>query len=265
LSVFKREYVIDLEKVRNDLLYNITTVEKLRYVREGKKLITSMGMRYFERDMAMLEPAIYVMMLKAPFVLQSDRILVKAENETEANKLIDNIIEKLGTSMKIEDLGKLIKRQEDEHLEFKATLRYNIEKNIEDKFLEYEALGTICAFLNTDGGILLIGVSDDKKIIGLSHDMNTLTEKRNLDGFEQLLRNLIWDRIGKTFARSSLIDISFPSIENVIICKVTVRNSDEEAYLREGKNQEFYIRVGGSSRRLSMEDANKYIKKHFKK
>ncbi|MBS1988861.1 ATP-binding protein, partial [Candidatus Dependentiae bacterium] len=58
--------------------------------------------------------------------------------------------------MKLEQIKKLVKLGESEILEFKKS-------TAELK----TAMQTVCAFLNSDhGGIVLIGVTDDQKIIG---------------------------------------------------------------------------------------------------
>ncbi|RLF30662.1 MAG: hypothetical protein DRM98_06480 [Thermoplasmata archaeon] len=69
----------------------------------------------------------------------------------------------------------LIKKGESETLEFKETLK-----------LDNEIGKTISAFSNTKGGIILIGVSDSGKIIGVTIGKNTIEElanyiKRNTD------------------------------------------------------------------------------------
>jgi len=261
LPVFKRDYSIDIQKVRGNFSFD-PDVEKMKYLGKGRELVSAMGMRQFGFDIEREKPALYVR-LKARFVLQPDRILVETENKTEANELIDNIIEKLGEETKRKDLKELLKRQEDEHLEFKATLRYSIEEGIQNGSLEKETLKTICAFLNTDGGILLIGVSDNGQTVGLSYDLQTFKEKRDIDGFELYLVTLIWNKIGKIFLK--FIDFSFPKIGDKTICKVKVLRSDEPVFYKEGEVQTFYIRAKNSTRPLSMEDATKYIRKNWKK
>jgi Putative DNA-binding domain len=65
----------------------------------------------------------------------------------------------------------LIKRGESKTLEFKSTLRWNLkEDRKDDQGVTHAALKTIAAFLNTDGGDLLIGVADDGSIVGIERD-----------------------------------------------------------------------------------------------
>ena len=67
---------------------------------------------------------------------------------------------------------RLIKRGENEKIEFKSTLRINLHTKEQDKKVENSVLKTIVAFLNSEGGTLLIGVSDCGEIIGIEKDIN---------------------------------------------------------------------------------------------
>src|ERR1035437_7921082 len=59
-----------------------------------------------------------------------------------------------------EELTKVIAKGENEKIEFKEA-RNSLPKN----FFE-----TVCAFLNHDGGTILLGVTDNKEIIGVDPD-----------------------------------------------------------------------------------------------
>lgn len=267
MPVFKREHSFNLQNLRERLLFDYG-IRTIRYFQEGKGLILSLIMTEFRNFIDQGEPALYVK-LDYPVIFQSDRILVRSENEEEANKFIDDLIVKFELAYVSESLEELIKKQEDTHLEFKSTLRYDVENKLKDvtppekirSILENETLTAICAFLNTDGGILIIGISDNKKIIGLSHDLKTFTKKQDTDEFELHLTNLIWSKIGKLFLR--FITISFHKIEDEIMCKILVRASDEPAFFKEGEHQ-FFIRVGNSTRPLSMKEASEYIRKKWR-
>ena len=88
-------------------------------------------------------------------------------------------------------IKEIIKQGEGAHLEFKSTLRYDLKKKKINKLLEKVVLKSIAAFNNSDGGLLLIGVDDAGKILGLKADYRTL-KKPDKDGFELHLRSLIY-------------------------------------------------------------------------
>src|SRR6185295_2745086 len=57
----------------------------------------------------------------------------------------------------------LLTQHESATLEFKSTLRWNLRENRKDpQIVTTAVLKTIAAFLNTEGGDLLIGVADDR-------------------------------------------------------------------------------------------------------
>jgi ATP-dependent DNA helicase RecG len=77
--------------------------------------------------------------------------------------------------IKMNDLLKLISGGENERLEFKESLR-----------LKEEISQAVSAFSNANGGSMLIGVSNDGKVIGVDIGRNTVEElanyiKRNTD------------------------------------------------------------------------------------
>ena len=89
-------------------------------------------------------------------------------------------------------LAELIEQGESEALEFKATARYDLETNSANRELVRGPVKTVAAYLNTDGGTLLIGITDDKSVIGLSNDLSTL-KRGDADEFERFLRQALID------------------------------------------------------------------------
>ena len=76
----------------------------------------------------------------------------------------------------------------------------NIEKTIREE-VPFAIIKTIAAFLNSEGGILLVGVQDDGKICGIESDFNGFKDKKNWDGWSQHLVNLIKEKIGIEFTQ----------------------------------------------------------------
>ena len=152
----------------------------------------------------------------------------------------------------------LIREGEGFFTEFKETLRYDARKGEISKDLERVIVKTIVGFLNANGGTLIIGVSDNGKVIGLENDYKTLP-KKNRDGFENHISMLVKTMIGLAFAK--YVSVSFEEMENQEICLVTVNEGHKPAYLKNGDNKEdFYVRVGNSTQPYSMSEASEYIK-----
>jgi hypothetical protein len=86
-------------------------------------------------------------------------------------------------------IGDLIDLGESYVLEFKSTLQWDMIQLRQNKELRYGCLKTISAFLNSEGGTLVIGVEDDGTILGLGHDLKLLSGSR--DKLEQLLTRLV--------------------------------------------------------------------------
>ena len=61
-------------------------------------------------------------------------------------------------------------RSEATDTEFKSTLRFDLKVGEKSRDITDAVVKTVAAFLNTRGGTLLIGVADDKEIVGLDHD-----------------------------------------------------------------------------------------------
>jgi len=112
----------------------------------------------------------------------------------------------------------------------------------------------IAAFLNTDGGFLIIGVADNKKIIGIERDLEFCSNK-NIDGFELKLR----DRIKSDFRPNpiGLIDINFESIEDQTICRVDVNPSTDIIYVE----NEIWVRDGNRKLNLKGQDLIEWVRR----
>ena len=66
--------------------------------------------------------------------------------------------------------NQLVKSEESISIEFKSTLRKDLKKNRYLDSLTESCLKAIAAFLNTAGGTLVIGVGDDKEVLGIEVD-----------------------------------------------------------------------------------------------
>ncbi|NDY73021.1 hypothetical protein DO021_16520 [Desulfobacter hydrogenophilus] len=159
-----------------------------------------------------------------------------------------------------EEIEELILSGESESVEFKSTLRYDLRQKAVNKALEYVIAKTISAFLNSTGGNLFIGIDDNQNVLGLNDDISTL-KKRDIDGFELQLVEVIKKYIGKEF--SSHIKINFPEYDGQNICRISVSQSSRPVFVSFKDKENFFIRSGCSSQPLSREEQSIYEKEHW--
>ena len=140
-------------------------------------------------------------------------------------------------------------------LEFKSTLQWDMVQNKQNKYLRHSILKTIVAFMNSEGGTLVIGVEDDGNVLGLENDLKLMG--RSVDRFSQTLTNLIMDSIGLGFA--PYFRMRFEKIGNHIVCIVDVKQVRDGVFLKISKGTEFFIRVGNTTRSLDPEQTHEYL------
>ena len=183
-------------------------------------------------------------------------------------KDLNNFLEQLTLSKEPEikvSLENIISEGESDEVEFKSSLRWSYKEGLVNKKLEQVIMKSIAAFSNGEGGLLLMGVDDDGKVLGLDFDYTSL--KGTKDEFELHLRNLINNSFGVAFATTNL-NITFPMIDEIEICQIEINKATKPYFLdvtdKSGaKSEKFYVRSGNSSQELKPSEANEYTKGRF--
>ena len=120
----------------------------------------------------------------------------------------------------------LLMQGEGERLEFKSTLRMNLHTGKFDKEIEHAVLKTMAAFLNTEGGTLLVG-----------------------------------DRISTN--HMSFISCYPDSVDQKELFRIDVSPADIPAYLEHNGEERFYIRTGPGTTYLKTSEVYDYLRKRF--
>ena len=163
------------------------------------------------------------------------------------------------------DLKTILQQRESDILEFKSTLRYDIEKKQVNKSLEHAVMKTICGFLNNHGGCLIVGYSDDKQIcLGLEKDYESLGKRKNWDGWQQYLESKIKTSMGTEFSGFITIrsDTYKENSQILEVAKIKVKKSTRAAYLKENNSSIFYVRRNGQTDSLDVKEAYYWINDH---
>lgn len=156
----------------------------------------------------------------------------------------------------------LVLEGESSKLELKQTFRWDIKQKDTNKALEKAVVKTVAAFLNSDGGNLIIGVDDGGSIYGLQDDYNSLVRK-DRDGFENHFNQVIKNMIGAEFRR--YIDLSFEKIEDKDVCLISVSPAPKPVYVRVNGDEDFFIRTGNTTSPLKVSEVSSYIESRWKK
>ncbi len=172
------------------------------------------------------------------------------------------------------EIKKLLKEGESFHTEFKSSslwsLTYNPLQLKESKSFELREYGqkaskviiakSIAAFLNSEGGNILIGIKEKKgednfEIVGIQEEMKK-TRDPGTDGYKRMLI----DEVIKNFFPSKIfnhlnefISIEFVYFEEKIICWIKIKKSTSRVFLKIQDKEFFMIRVDSENRTLEGE------------
>jgi hypothetical protein len=161
-------------------------------------------------------------------------------------------------------------------LEFKGSLMFDrqraaFDKTAQDKDLNSEAvlesaLKTICAFLNTAGGVLLIGVKNDGTILGIEDDHRftgvapgaAMNEKN--DAWELHTRNLVTGRFHEGRGMNSLVSIAIVPVGNACVARIAVGKRKKLAAVKCGGKFEVFVRHGNRTDRLECHEIEDVVR-----
>lgn len=153
----------------------------------------------------------------------------------------------------------LISRGESEFLEFKVAACWNSHRKAKDSEMIGNIVKTVAGFMNGKmGGVILIGVTDDGKVVGLVDDYRVAdARKQNRDGYELFLRNAVNDRLGGNSI--SFYDVSFHQLNGMEICQIQVKPASQPTFL----DGAFFVRNGNQTRQLTTQEAIEYIRNRW--
>src|SRR6266566_4557417 len=165
-------------------------------------------------------------------------------------------------ALELDDLAttELIAKGETERVEFKIAACWNAVLNKKDDSMRDNIVQEVAAFLNSkEGGIVLIGVEDNGKIVGLSDDYKAANpQKQNRDGFQLFLLDTLKNNLADNW--SQFYKISFGAIQGKDMCRIDILPATDPVYTKSG---DFYIREGNRKRKLTPKETVEYLKQRW--
>jgi len=150
----------------------------------------------------------------------------------------------------------IIQNGENDSVEFKSTLRWNLFTKKNDKAIEKAVLKTLAAFMNSNGGVLIVGVADDGNILGLEND-----QFGDSDKLLRHLTNIIKERIGPLYLK--YLYFSIEEIQEREILRIDCVPASIPAYFKDANLDHLFIRSGPSTTDLRLSKVYNYIIERF--
>lgn len=162
---------------------------------------------------------------------------------------------------------------ESDSCEFKSSFLYDRRRaksdpsaklsDLKSEGVCFSSLKTLCGFLNADGGVLFVGVEDNRDIIGVEDDLRLFkAEHQSNDHWELHLRNLVQARFVDGKHVNGLIRCAFLEIQGhrVVRIQVSPRRS-RLCFLKDGGDGEYrcFVRQGNQTSELKIFEIEEYI------
>lgn len=175
------------------------------------------------------------------------------------NSFLDGLLKYTGAKAP-DDITALLNALEGPTLEFKSSLRWDYKEQKINKELERVAARTLAAFMNAEGGTLVVGVSPDRRVLGLDADLVTISQ-HDLDGWEGALRTALNNHLDKDVA--AVVAVNFAAVDGQTVALVRADRETKPIFLRNNNQTEFHVRAGNRTEMMGVQEATSYIQKHF--
>lgn len=235
--------------ITRDSNYEASNKEPATYLKEIPK-------DYLEKHMIPTNEQLWEVDNYELFIETRRKVIADAINEFLESYRVDLVDES------VSDPAVMIENGENNYVEFKQSLRWDYKQQQVTKIPEISVAKTIAAFMNNEGGTLLIGVKDDQTINGIEDDYASFKKDNQRDAFLLHLDNIINKYLGKEL--NGLLTTNIERLEEKDVCVVRVSASPRPVYVTNQGEEEFYIRANASTQSLSVREASNYIAEHWK-
>ena len=180
--------------------------------------------------------------------------------------------------------------REDQRTEFKTSLFFDSETHMPGTKQMHVIAETLAAFMNAEGGMLLIGVTDDKRPKGIENDLDVLANNpeavvvrtvhntdeghvygASTDKYELKLRAVVKAFLSPN-AQSLVGDVMFGKLDGKTICRILVKPCAPEDfvyayYKKPGKPEiaNIFVRFGNLKRPLQGAERDAFVRERTRR
>lgn len=207
-----------------------------------------------------------------------------SESPDERPSDAESVLRRLDMIRRTSDLDTLIAAGESDNVELKSSLHHphgplpadlqypleqgkltetQVRKELQAR-LNKEVTKTIAAFLNTRGGMLLIGVNDSGQVFGIEHDFQVFKKEKdqNTDAWLRSLKEVIANALGPDTCGAIHVSLVPHKQGTVAVVECPARAS--ETWHHEADDSEsFYVRASNATQALNGSGMIKYIRERW--
>jgi serine/threonine protein kinase len=209
-----------------------------------------------------------------------ESLLARAPEDRPADA--ESVLRQLDWIRHASDIDGLIAAGESDRAEFKSSIHHqygpvplDLQRQLElqrlqpgqvrkevQKRLRTSVTKTIAAFLNTDGGTLLIGVADSGAVLGIEADFPYLKAgKQDADGWLLSLKDVIINALGPEVWNA--IHLSLLRRGSVTVAVVSCPAWVSETWHRDASTEYFYIRASNATEELNGSSLLRYVRERW--
>jgi Putative DNA-binding domain len=181
------------------------------------------------------------------------RLSLKAGAPTTADKMRDEV-----------------KGGEGERLELKSSLQYDREKarnyagalgsELRSDGVLHSCLKTIAAFLNSEGGILYVGLDNSGAAVGIAEDLLLLKEeKRNADHWELMLRDAVRAKFKDGDTINDYLRAEFLDCAGKLVARIEVYPRRRLSFVRYQERYFLYRRQGNRTAEVTIDQVEEFL------
>jgi len=156
--------------------------------------------------------------------------------------------------------------------EFKSSLLYDYKRavavpdtplpQLKSSAVLFSTLKTIAAFLNSDGGVLFVGVSDSAETLGLANDCLLLgREEPDLDKWHLEVRSQITGKFKDGALINDYVDVSFVESGGKHIARIQILPKKKLSFMKaeEGNGFRLFRRQGNRTMEVLIEEVEDFL------
>jgi hypothetical protein len=166
-----------------------------------------------------------------------------------------------GATSEVPVVMQLIAGGETRTVGFKSSMRYDMKEQRINRDLAKAVAKELAGFMNSEGGTLLLGVDDDRQVVGLEKDLETIPG-RDLDGFERCFHETVSNYCGRE-SLEYIENAQFVNVYDKTIFVIKVSRSPRPIYFVDGERVLLHTRIGNETRPLNTKEAIEYYQLHW--